>query len=30
MKLKNSIGLVTGVNWSSMAAQLQRDIHVQR
>jgi hypothetical protein len=30
MTLKKSIALVTGANWSSMAAQLQRDIHVQR
>jgi hypothetical protein len=30
MKLKKSIALVTGANWSSMAAKLQRGIHVQR
>jgi hypothetical protein len=30
MKLKNSIALVTRADWSSMAAQRQRDIHVQR
>ena len=30
MKLKNSIALVTGVNWSSMAAQVQRHTDVQR
>lgn len=30
MKPKQSIALVTGANWSSMSAQLQCDIHVQR
>jgi len=30
MKLKKSIALVTGANGSSMAAQVQRHIDVQR
>jgi hypothetical protein len=30
MSLKKAIALVTGVNWSSLAAQVQRHIDVQR
>jgi hypothetical protein len=30
MKIKKSIALVTGANWSSMAAQAQRHFDVQR
>jgi hypothetical protein len=30
MKPEQFIALVTGANWSSMAARLPHDIHVQR